>query len=755
MADFQPKFVDLVRNTTTTVGTGNFILGAAATGFTSFLAALQVGDSFYYSVLGVDKPTEREVGRGTLLSGGAVSRDPIGGTRTNFSSGTKTISLIAAAEWYSQMQSGGSAATRVALASSRPQGAAMLCESGREGLFVWDGSDQSAAVGADPGQGIAVAPASDPTGRSGAWLRKFDGSVNVRWFGARSDGTTDDSAAFVAAIACLKARAGNLSLNGFYKGSSRLFVPAGHYFLGTTTLDITHSLIIEGEGSGRFMTEGGGITRLRWAHGASGIRGQAYDTSGELTVDTAPHSATGGLSLSRLLLEGGYAGVEGDFHGIHPKTTVTLDDLYIRYWSGDGVSGRASMGTAMEGNFSVSSFKNVRFEGNRIGLDVRGSDANVVTCSGVEFVLNRQAGYVDDSAIGSNTLIGCHASTNGFGSAATVPTQCSHSGNRYAVKWGEEAWCSANAPSGGAADNQGWLYIEPGVADAANGIPEWTSGAGFRPGGDYLTVNDVTVVQLINCYAEEGPFSQFGSSTLLTAGAIAERYRHGGGRLRMQGGAIRYDENVEFGNALKALGTAHVFGTPSTDTTTTHFGQTFYQLGFVANGASAADIYGYSGVGMILKGYPSIDLRHGPTNSSIATVTSSGVAVAGALAATGPVSSSGGGIGYAPGAGGAVVQATSKSTGVTLNRLCGQITLSPDALAAGAGAAFTVANSEVAATDLIDLVLSSGSAAPGSYAYQVDGVAAGSFTIWVENVTGSSLGEALVFNFAVTKAVSA
>ena len=49
MADaFQPKFVDLVRNTTSTQGTGSFVLGPAATGFTSFTAALQPGDRFYY-----------------------------------------------------------------------------------------------------------------------------------------------------------------------------------------------------------------------------------------------------------------------------------------------------------------------------------------------------------------------------------------------------------------------------------------------------------------------------------------------------------------------------------------------------------------------------------------------------------------------------------------------------------------------------------------------------------------------------------
>src|SRR4051794_30766641 len=98
--DFQPKFVDLVRNLSTTTGTGNFQLGPAVSGFNSFLAECQVGDSFYYSAIGLDRPSEREVGRGTLLAGGAIGRDPIGGVKTDFSNGTKSIALIAAAEWF-------------------------------------------------------------------------------------------------------------------------------------------------------------------------------------------------------------------------------------------------------------------------------------------------------------------------------------------------------------------------------------------------------------------------------------------------------------------------------------------------------------------------------------------------------------------------------------------------------------------------------------------------------------------------------
>jgi hypothetical protein len=68
---------------------------------------------------------------------------------------------------------------------------------------------------------------------------------------------------------------------------------------------------------------------------------------------------------------------------------------------------------------------------------------------------------------------------------------------------------------------------------------------------------------------------------------------------------------------------------------------------------------------------------------------------------TGAILSSGGGIGYTTGAGGAVTQLTNKSTGVTLNKLSGTITMNGAALAAAAIVTFTVTDSFVAATDVI------------------------------------------------------
>lgn len=112
------------------------------------------------------------------------------------------------------------------------------------------------------------------------------------------------------------------------------------------------------------------------------------------------------------------------------------------------------------------------------------------------------------------------------------------------------------------------------------------------------------------------------------------------------------------------------------------------------------------------------------------------------------------GVGYATGAGGAVTQATSKATGVTLNKVCGQITTHNASLAAGAEVSFTVTNSAVAATDIVGICIASGATA-GGYNVQVDAVAAGSFRVSISNLSAGALAEALVLNFAVIKGVAA
>jgi hypothetical protein len=109
-----------------------------------------------------------------------------------------------------------------------------------------------------------------------------------------------------------------------------------------------------------------------------------------------------------------------------------------------------------------------------------------------------------------------------------------------------------------------------------------------------------------------------------------------------------------------------------------------------------------------------------------------------------------GGLGYGTGSGGAVTQATSRTTGVTLNKTNGAITL-VSAAGSVTYSSFTVTNSTVAATDTIIVNQKSGT---DKYIILVTTVAAGSFQITFATTAGVTT-EQPVFNFAVIKAVIA
>lgn len=118
------------------------------------------------------------------------------------------------------------------------------------------------------------------------------------------------------------------------------------------------------------------------------------------------------------------------------------------------------------------------------------------------------------------------------------------------------------------------------------------------------------------------------------------------------------------------------------------------------------------------------------------------------------MTSSGAGIGYSTGAGGAVTQITTAATGVTLSKLCGQITTVALTTAAAAEEAFIVTNTTVAATDVV--VVSTTYAGAGTPIVSVTAIGAGVFTVNITNVhSANALNAAMVINFAVIKSVAA
>jgi len=110
-------------------------------------------------------------------------------------------------------------------------------------------------------------------------------------------------------------------------------------------------------------------------------------------------------------------------------------------------------------------------------------------------------------------------------------------------------------------------------------------------------------------------------------------------------------------------------------------------------------------------------------------------------------------IGIGTGFGGAVTQATSKSTGVTLSKKSGVITMAASALATVTDVSFTLTNTQISSTDVIVCNQGTGGTS-GAYFCRCITVASGSCVIRVLNTTAGSLSEALTINFCVVEAVN-
>ena len=113
-------------------------------------------------------------------------------------------------------------------------------------------------------------------------------------------------------------------------------------------------------------------------------------------------------------------------------------------------------------------------------------------------------------------------------------------------------------------------------------------------------------------------------------------------------------------------------------------------------------------------------------------------------------------IGYSAAAQGAVTQATSKSTGVTLNNSAGRITMNNAALAGATAVSFILTNSLISINDTIIVCVSSnttGSAA-GAYTTYVSYMTSGSALISLRNLSATSYSEAVIINYSIIHGAS-
>ena len=129
---------------------------------------------------------------------------------------------------------------------------------GGGGKFIWSTSDLSTEVTADTQEGIYIAPDSDATGASGAWVRDYTGGISVLWFGAILNDGSDDSASIQAAIDYASTQ---VTTNGSYPlMTAKVYCPTGRLNVAAAkTLILKKGVSIYGDGS-----------QLSWIYHAGG-----------------------------------------------------------------------------------------------------------------------------------------------------------------------------------------------------------------------------------------------------------------------------------------------------------------------------------------------------------------------------------------------------------------------------------------------------------------------------------------------------
>ena len=309
---------------------------------------------------------------------------------------------------------------------------------------------------------------------------------------------------------------------------------------------------------------------------------------------------------------------------------------------------------------------------------------------------------------------------------------------------GSVAYSTATALALNTAGNSGdWLK------SAGTSAPTWTAPAA-------LTKTDDTNVTLTLGGSASTALLNAASITVGWTGTLATT-RGGTGLSSFTANGVVYASSTSAlatgsaltfdGSKLTVSSSAEILKLVSSgDFTTTGTGYLrFYDSGgakgYLGYGGTAGQMDLVSGTSMNLY----LNGRNGTLILATSNLERAKIDSSGNLLVTGP-----GGLGYGTGSGGAVTQATSRTTGVTLNKTNGAITL-VSAAGTATWQTFTVTNSTVATTDTIIVNQKSGA---DLYQIFVTNVAAGSFKITFAT-TGGTTTEQPVFNFAVIKAVTA
>lgn len=692
-----------------------------------------------------------------------------------------------------------------------------LSESGREGQFVWSSANLSTQVTNDPGQGIYVPPASAPTGSSGAWIRKYSNEINAKWFGATGDGTTDDTTAIQRGLNYVAYIGGGTLYfsEGTYKVTTYLTVGVETTVRGAgRAASIITTAAAGGGGANAFenLRNGSVFVSLSPINSSTAVHVYVEDlgitSTNGANVGTAFYNRGG--TFTRLFR----CKVSGFKHGAvldqAELAEIDLCDFEFQTTSGawlvNGADINAGASTQYTNRISITrcqfnegaaaygivddggnshSFQDNNYNGCLNHIRAAGVDSGLYILNGefegaASHCVTLNSTSLAGNAVGtcSGTISGgLYAATSGFGAVNIA------AGNKIAISGGPNMSAPTGAAIRGCSNcNQldiGVVYVPFGTltdgqatrhrefqtngAELVKSTGTWDGNTGANPIADWR--QDIGIVR----WGCAGTYLDLQGNLELSLNRYGNAVSLGSRSLIVTAADVTIANTIPLKMGSGGVTVINGSGVIQAAAMPAHTGDVTSSAGSVAltianNAVTYAKMQDVSATARLVgrmtagAGDPEeIPVAGGlgftaGTNLTIngAITAATSIAIAGAITS----SSASAGIGYATGAGGTVTQATSKSTGVTLNKLCGEITMNGAALAGDTTVSFVLTNSSIAAGD--NLILNHvTTGAFGSYNLNAHGFGAGSCTIDVRNITTGSLSEAIVIRFTVVKGVMA
>jgi hypothetical protein len=254
------------------------------------------------------------------------------------------------------------------------------------------------------------------------WKLQRSSWVSVKQFGAKGDGVTDDTSAFLNAIGAV----------------SHLWVPGSKYII-SQCLNIKKCITIEGESG---TNDAVYPSYLEFPNNTVGLFLHSTDTNADSTghnpaVVASTTGAGGSIIRNLWILHNGGAGVavnDAISHGIWVKCKALIEDCTIAGFAGNGihvVAGALNADPFFHGNANNFHIARCRLSHNYHGLYVDGEDANAGEILHISCGNNNGWGIWDSSFLG-NHYTQPHTENNALGSYYTDNVNAhSHFSNPY------------------------------------------------------------------------------------------------------------------------------------------------------------------------------------------------------------------------------------------------------------------------------------------------------------------------------------